>query len=218
MRIIVDLDGVVYDWDSAARYMLREYRGYGAALLDPSSSWDHIQEVVTKEDWDWLWTTGVQKGLFRYGHIVRGAIIGVRTLAEAGHEILIATHRPRSAVRDTVDFLSYAHLPLSEIHILSDGEPKSSIRADILIDDKPDNVNTWTHGPAILFDRPHNQGYPDNTWVTRASDWRKVVQLVGVLRPFGAGRNHQHLRRDAASNYQGRWTQASKGREAIVEG
>lgn len=197
MRIALDCDGVIYSYDSAARYMLREYRGC-KGLDEPSTHWDFIQETVSPSDWDWLWSEGVKRGLFRYGHGIRGAIIGIRKLAEAGHELLIVTHRPRSAVRDTIDWLSYMHLPVSEVHILSDEEPKTFVKADILIDDKWENVKAWSDVGrfAILFSQPWNrQGHAHNG-VSTVDGWREVVECVSAYER--AERANQDLLQDAS--------------------
>ena len=142
MRIGVDLDGVCYQWDKTARYMLREilpgspYTKDGP-LGQPSAHWDHIQEMVTPEHYRWLWTEGVRLGLFRHGHLFPGTIEAIRRLAEIG-DVVVITHRPKSAVMDTLSWLSYQKLPLAGLHLLTGQEPKSTVRpeCDFYIDDK----------------------------------------------------------------------------------
>src|SRR5688572_21456774 len=159
MRIGLDLDGVVYNWDKTARYMLRTMRGYPkhdprcgedeefdlvikprkgaypeypcsgcAPLAYPAKHWDYIKDNVKPEDEDWLWRDGVKLGLFRYGHLYSGAIEGVRELATIG-DIVVITKRPKSAVQDTLDWLSYLKLPFAEIHMLHEpGAKKSAVK------------------------------------------------------------------------------------------
>lgn len=179
MRIAVDLDGVTYEWERTARYMLREYRGC-KGLESQSTHWDWIKERVSADDWHWLWADGVELGLFRYGHCVRGSIVGLKALIAAGHSLVAVTHRPSSAVPDTLAWLAYNQVPWAEVHILSNGEPKSSIAADILIDDKTENVREWTMGrgrKAILYDRPWNKKW-NGFYIDRAKNWKEVVGLV----------------------------------------
>ena len=180
MKIAIDLDGVIYHWDKTARYMLRTQRGC-KGLNKPSPHWNYIEEQVSEDDWEWLWTEGVRLGLFRYGHLITGAIEGVRALATAGHTLVVVTHRPVYAVKDTVDFLSYIDLPFDGYHILSNGEPKSTVRADVLIDDKPSNVIQWAsqYRNALIFSQPWNQnanflGYDLD--IGRVLDWPDAVR------------------------------------------
>src|SRR5438093_1066807 len=82
----------------------------------------------------------IRLGLFRYGHVVRGAVKGVRELAEIG-DVVAVTSRPQNAVEDTLAWLLFMKLPLSGVHILSRGEKKSSVRptCDVYIDDNVEN-------------------------------------------------------------------------------
>ena len=176
MRIGLDVDGVLYQWDKTARYMLREilpgstYSKYGP-LGRTSTHWGYIQENVSKDDWSWLWKEGVAMGLFRYGHSFPGMVKDVRALAEKG-DLVIITHRPQQAVNDTLDWLSYQKLPLSDVHLLTRQEPKSSVRpeCDVYIDDKPENCADLarnTSGKVFMMSRDWNRHSPDIVGVTR---------------------------------------------------
>jgi uncharacterized HAD superfamily protein len=185
MKIAVDLDGVVYEWQRTFRYMMNEYRGTN---LGPIEEWwdgfDAFKNHVSSEDMLWLWSEGIKLGLFRYGHVTTGAIVGLRALVEDGHRLVVATHRPVLAVPDTLAWLSYINIPWSGVHILSDGEKKTSISADVLVDDKLENAIEWamTGREALLYDRPWNQGAkhdPEPYW--RVSSWESVVGVVNTL-------------------------------------
>src|SRR3990167_1953190 len=118
MRIGVDLDGVCYKWSKTARYMLREmlpgspYTREGP-MGQEADGYDYIQRNIAPEHWKWLWTEGVRLGLFRHGHIIKGAIEGVNALAADGHDMIIVTHRPKAAVTDTLRWLAVADFPLA---------------------------------------------------------------------------------------------------------
>lgn len=175
MRIGLDIDGVMYEWDKTARYMLREVlpnSPYKDSLRTESQSWNYIQEMVLPEHWDWLWDEGVKLGLFRYGHLFPGTIQAVRALAQK-NEIIIITHRPKQAVNDTLDWLSYLKLPLTGVHILSNGEKKSSVlpHCDIYLDDKPENIVDYllnTEAASVLREQPWNRVY------ARSASWGMV--------------------------------------------
>lgn len=225
MRIAVDVDGVLYEWDRTARYMLRTYRD---TVVGESLTWDYIEQHVPRSDWGWLWTDGVDLGLFRYGHCVAGSIVGLRNLLADGHSLAVVTHRPSSAVPDTLAWLNYINIQWSEVHILSNGESKAQVDADILIDDKMENVIEWAASgrKALLFDRPWNQQI-EATRIERCYDWRDVVNsvkrqsirdtgfaVVGV----GAGGDNSPLRRDVEGRVEGWREKAFYGTESTMAG
>jgi hypothetical protein len=178
MRIAVDLDGVCYEWDRTARYMLRTYRGQ-THLTKESTSWNYIEENVSKDDWNWLWNGGVKKGLFRYGHMATDARVGLEALVRMKHKIIVVTHRPESATNDTLEWaaLYFKGIPLFGFHMLSSREPKTSVTFDALLDDKPDNVVDAIEAGRIgyLFDRPWNA---DCTSGTRVFGWTDMVKRL----------------------------------------
>lgn len=188
MRIAVDLDGVVYEWQRTWCYMLREFRGVDTPRPIDNwwLAWDSNKNFGTPEDHDWMWTEGVRLGLFRYGHMVKGARVGLQALHDAGHRLEVVTHRPEQAISDTLDWVSlyFKDIPLSGLTILSDGEPKSQSKADILIDDKLQNCEEWINSGrvAMVFSRPYNQGYMlDHPQLIRAHDWKDVVEELSWL-------------------------------------
>lgn len=194
MRIGLDIDGVMYKWDKTARYMLREVlpdSPYRSSLQKDlhieSPTWDYIQDTVSKEHWDWLWTEGVRLGLFRYGHLYPGTIQAVRALAEIG-EVVAITHRPKQAVNDTLDWLSFQRFPLSGVHLLTNGESKASIYCDVYLDDKTGNVVDLfknTCADVFLMRRPWNMDFgtiqTKGPGITIVEDWPEFVEKVKAL-------------------------------------
>lgn len=186
MRIGLDVDGVLYKWDLTAGYMLREvlpdspYKGDPRLMIE-SPSWHYIEGIVSKEHWRWLWNEGVKLGLFRHGHLYKGAIQAVRRLATFG-EIVIITHRPKQAVPDTLAWLAYQQLPISEIHILTKGEPKSRVNdLDVFLDDKPENCEDMranSEARVGIWNRPWNQTSDFSPRIYSWQDFESMVELV----------------------------------------
>jgi 5'(3')-deoxyribonucleotidase len=185
-RVGLDLDGVVYEWDKTARYMLREVcpvpmTSYVRRLLEEESrSWDYIEDCVPPAAWNWLWSEGVRLGLFRYGHVVRGAINGVRELSRFA-DIEVITHRPANAVEDTLGWLSFMKLPLRGVHLLTHQEPKAAVKPafDLYIEDKPENCNGLSQiGSVIMFARPWNEGAYLYERVHRVEGWPAVLEVA----------------------------------------
>lgn len=193
--IAVDCDGVLYCWDRTVRYMLREKykkdgRPYPPELDDPATSWNAVEEAVSPDMWEWVWTEGVEQGLFRHGDVMSGAIFGVQALHEFA-DLMIVTSRPEQGVYDTMSWLVH-HLrqtvPLVGIHILSHGQPKSSVTPtpDLLIDDGPHNVADWilnTDSSVLLFDQPWNRDSTPSMWrrALRAYGWKDAVGKAKTL-------------------------------------
>lgn len=187
MRIGLDIDGVMYQWDKTARYMLRNVlpnSPYKGCLRDESPSWDFIEKSVQPEHWRWLWTEGVRLGLFRHGHLYPGTIEAVRRLAELG-DVIVITHRPKSAVHDTLDWLAYQRLPISGVHLLTNGEPKSDVRphCDIYLDDRLENVSELVAaraGIVCLRMQPWNKTRPrEHTYdPIPVPGWDEFIHIV----------------------------------------
>jgi 5'(3')-deoxyribonucleotidase len=181
-RFGIDIDGVMYMWDKTARYMLRTERGYTRDQLGrPSRYWNEIKDIVSNNDWQWLWSEGVRKGLFRYGHLFTGTIEAIRVLDTLG-DCVILTHRPREAVQDTLDWLSFLKLPFMEVQLFTNGEAKSAIKCDMYVDDKPENVvdfNDNTSGLPLLWRRESNE-----SWDTEAvGEPGPVSKLLSRIQP-----------------------------------
>lgn len=186
-------------WDKTARYMLRTQRGYGRETLgQPSTYWNEIKDKVGPLDWKWLWSEGVERGLFRYGHLFTGSIEAIQELDKLG-DVVLMTHRPRNAVQDTYDWLSYMKLPVLETYVFTNMEPKSQVKCDLYVDDKPENCidfNDNTDGLPLLWTRESNEHFgPLNTKrlniVRRVQTWEGVLLYAKGLRSQGQRRAEQ---------------------------
>ena len=184
IRIAVDLDGVCYEWQRTFCYMMREYHDVQFPLgMDWWDAWDACNEYTTSAQRKWMWSKGVELGLFRYGHMVQGTRIGLEALHNAGHKLVVVTHRPEAAVEDTLAWvgLYFKNIPLAGMSILSDGQPKTSVKADLLIDDKVENCVQWAKANrrAYLFDQPWNKSFHnEGTLIWRVSGWKGVVDAI----------------------------------------
>lgn len=194
MKIGIDIDGVMYQFEKTARYMLREIlpnSPYKTGPLEhPFTSWHYLKESgVSKEHIKWLWKEGVEQGLFRHGDLYSGTAKAMAELSQLG-EIIIITHRPKQAVNDTLAWLTFQKFELSGVYIFSNEEPKSQVKCDVYLDDKPENcidllVNT--KGTVALMDRPWNQSYGYQkmyecdvltSCIRRVHDWQEFIDLV----------------------------------------
>lgn len=176
IRVAVDIDGVLYNWSDTARFLLAHYRG---VYVSPSTSWDHIQESISPQDWDWLWTEGVELGLFRSGHVYRGAPAGVQELYQLGAKVIIATLRKPKYRWDTLEWLLLHRIPFDEIVFTTS---KALLNADIYIDDSPRvarEILDETMALMLLWDQPWNRTMPDlPPRLYRVTDWAVALEHV----------------------------------------
>jgi len=157
-RIGLDLDGIIYRWGDTASLLLEWEFGI---ILGEVETWDHIRDNITEHQWDWLWTEGMDRGLFRHGSVYRGGFEAIRELRQIG-DIIVITHRPKSALRDTQDWLSFHRVNAPVVHLLFREESKSSVQPQchLYIDDKIENcidLAINTDGVVCLWERPWNE-------------------------------------------------------------
>jgi 5'(3')-deoxyribonucleotidase len=192
-RIVVDIDGVLYDWHSTVRFLMMKYRGISLPDLPQLfDCWDGHTRYLSPDDIAWLWTVGVEKGLFRHGHVLKGSIQALEQLSEVA-DIVIATHRPAGAANDTLSWLAFHRVPCKEVHLLYHEEPKWVIPADGIVDDKPENVLSWANERperprlAVLWRRPWNESVTQDQlsqldpWVLHTNNWEEVIHYVRTI-------------------------------------
>ena len=184
-RIMLDLDGTVYQWERTARYLLRRWYTENEmeipeGLYEMSPHYDHIEDVCGAWAIEWLFTEGVERGLFRDGHIHTGAGEAIQELSEMG-KIVVITKRPEAAVNDTMEWLAFRRWKISEFHMLTASDArKSDIKpeCDVYLEDSAhilEDLVLNTSGHVIVMDRPWNQDAPAHY---RAYSWDDVVDHV----------------------------------------
>lgn len=192
----VDLDGCIYNWYATFRFLANHY--LNANLPPVEQVWNGKQtdaDFLTPDQQLWLWTHGVERGLFRYGHVYKGAVEALRRLAEIVDPVIV-THRPnslsvevppearRTAVLDTMDWIAFLRLPISEVHMLLRAQPKSSVPCDVFLDDGVHVVEDLlrnTDATILLWDRPWNRtniALPPGRPLWRVDDWKDVIDIV----------------------------------------
>lgn len=187
MKIALDLDGVCYNWDKTARYMLRrkltqERRPIPTELFSPSRHWDSIQQAIEPADWDWLWDEAINLGLYRYGHCEKGAIEGVEALGKLG-DLMIVTSRPHKAYKDTRDWVSFM-FDRAQVGALIFNDNKHEVEADLYIDDGPHHaLKLHEMGKQIIvFQKPWNDKLPFSVG-TQVNNWQAIVDTVKGMIP-----------------------------------
>lgn len=178
----LDLDGVVYQFSKTAQYMIARREGYKYREELPwdETEWDCGRPL---EDWEWILSEERADAAFRHGHLYRGAIEFVQGLDELG-DVHIITKRPRDGVQATLDFLSFQKFPITGLHLIGLEELKSSVQADIYIDDSLENMNDLadhTGSQLILMNRSWNQNWNREDRLYRVNRFYRAYDFDAAL-------------------------------------
>jgi 5'(3')-deoxyribonucleotidase len=186
MRLGIDLDGVVADFNSG--WMDRYNEEFGTDLTeDLVVSWGSIPDLTHFEGMDefWAWADGgpERDGLFRHLPTIPGALPALDSLAAAGHQIVVLTTKPPWAIHDTFAWLSEQRVPTTEVHIL---EAKWSVPCDVYLDDAPFQVEELVHkrpdATVCRYVRPWNTPVEGAEDVASWPDFERVVRQLGANR------------------------------------
>ena len=109
---------------------------------------------------------------------IPGAIEGMKTLHDEGHELIIATKCPTSAGIAFHGKIAWMrkHLPFVDVDNFVAIQRKDLLIGDVLLDDSPSNIKLFQKmGRAVvIFDRPWNRDLPG----LRAKNWGEFIQMV----------------------------------------
>lgn len=176
MRLGIDLDGVVADFDGgwSARYT----EEFQTVLRVEEVVWDQLHRLTHFPDMDAFWDWVNQRRVFRHLPTIPGAVEALTRLAGEGHEIVIISAKSDWAIPDTLSWIAEHRLPTREIHFRRD---KYAVECDAYLDDSPINlVELVTHRPQALVCR---MVAPWNRPVAGAvdiSDWAGFEKAVSA--------------------------------------
>jgi 5'(3')-deoxyribonucleotidase len=185
MRVLVDMDGVLYDWSSI---YLKLYQELSGEELPLSFHWEwyfmrqlpntKAKSAITKSSR--LWTDGLP---------CPGALDGLRALCST-HDTYIATQpgpRPDIAVPGKVAWLKKV-APWFNVERLICIRDKELLLADALIDDRLRNLVSWKavnpQGIALLMVRPWNviEAAAESWFLSQSSGIGTVYDLFDAAR------------------------------------
>ncbi len=180
MRLGIDLDGVIANFNDG--WIERYNREFGTTI-DPASVtfWDGIHTLTHFDDMDefWVWSVDLDgASLFRHLTPYPGSIEALRTLADAGHQIVILSHKPDFAIWDTYAWLAEHQVPTREVHLI---ESKWDIGCDLYLDDADHNLKAYRlHRPDRIICRYVQPWNNPVDGVVDIAEWSDLFQLTGV--------------------------------------
>lgn len=181
--ILVDLDGVTYDWAGRmADLLLQAGATHYTSKNDMMASyrtwaiWDDWQ--IPKGEFDRWWRIGIEQGIiYRTGQIIPGARRALWQLSDAEWDIAIATSRLNrfglyeTICTNTISWLQGNNIPHRQLLFVND---KTRIHADAIVDDKVENMDDTAHARRFVFPANHNLGrlvLPGE----QAAAWQNIV-------------------------------------------
>lgn len=178
MRILIDMDGVLADFEKG---FLDSYRRTHPdkpfiPLTDRTSF--YIRDQYPQEVRDLVEGVYTTSGFYRTLPLVGGSVNALHEMVLRGHNVNVCTaplFSNPTCLQDKFDWmLEHFGKDLTKKMIIT--EDKTIINANILIDDRPE-INgvqspSWEH---VLYSQPYNLGTKSKKRLTWA-DWKSIIE------------------------------------------
>lgn len=181
MRLGIDLDGVVANFTKGWMSFYNEQFGTALAVED-SKRWHDLVELTHFDHIGefWEWSSDLDgRSVFWHLEPFPGAVEALRSLADAGHHVIVVTTKPDFAIGDTYEWVERHRIPAAEIHILED---KWLVECDVYLDDGPHILpGLVEHRPdstVCRYVRPWNDPVPGAIDVNDFVEFRQVVDRL----------------------------------------
>ena len=186
MRLGIDLDGVVANFTQG--WMNFYNREFGTTLtFEDSRRWNDLVDLTHFNNIGefWEWSSDLDgRSVFWHLEPFPGAVEAVRSLVDAGHQIVIVTTKPPFARDDTHEWVERHRIPAAELHIF-EGNDKWTVSCDVYLDDGPHVLpGLLLHRPEAIvcrYVRPWNWPLDGVVDVNDFVDFREVVDRLASL-------------------------------------
>lgn len=197
LHIAVDLDDVVLDFQQGILDSM--YREFGVILLKSDiTTWTQGEgpHAIKDFDWqaygykDWWQWLRARDWLWAVFPAVPGAIGALHALRSQGHHIECLTGKPEWAEPQVWRWLGRWRPDFQSVILTNVDQPKhEASQADILVDDRPSNIEGWVASAddrfGILYSQPWNDGVDLGERTSRAADWHQVLHIVSLFEEVG---------------------------------
>lgn len=179
--ILLDCDGILSDFITAALKIVRLKTGK-QFKHDDITQWDIFKSIGMPEMWKTLHEVANRKGWCAKLKPYPGAQEGVQRLKDMG-EIYIVTS-PLSTSYWCLERTQWCekHFGLGKPNVIHT-EAKHMVRGNVLVDDKPENVQAWKavnpDGLAILWDANYNrEPHHEAGGIVRVHGWDQLFAEI----------------------------------------
>lgn len=178
MRILVDMDGVLSDFDGSFLNCWRELHPDKFFIPIEERTTFYVREQYPDELKPLVSEVVGSPGFFRDMTPVEGGKKALTEMDEMGFEVFICTSplsRYRNCVLEKFEWVEN-HLGSKWVNRIILTKDKTLVKADYIIDDKPEIIGveespSWEH---ILYDCPYNRGI-NKRRITWAS-WKSILE------------------------------------------
>ena len=182
--ILLDMDGVLVDWDAGFR------KAWGrTAPIDRSKSY-YMERCVPASHKQAALELLHREGFFRNLPPMEGSVRAAKEMVAKGYRVLICTSPVLTSAHCAGEKFEWVreHLGPEWVRQIVLTSDKTSVRGDVLIDDKP--RITGAHLPSwrqLMFDAPYNLSETPTGRLSRWADWEAAV--LGLLRGAAEGQD-----------------------------
>lgn len=171
LRIAIDLDGCLYDFNEVMREWLAS-RGWNPnGMPAPDTYYLHHAWEIDQDAFNHEMRLSTAAGvIFRDGSPLRDGVEGARSLGLAGHQLVVNSARRLEGLETraeaaTLQWVRQHGIHPDGIHLADPADPADKLAADwdLLIDDHPGNVRAALGAgrAAVLLDRGWNRDQAD---------------------------------------------------------
>ena len=197
LRIGVDIDGVISDHLPPRCARAHAWYGTDISPEDITDTSEPFPGTNISMDDHVRMLYAMDTGHFLDMPVIEGARTSLKHLQNAGHTIILISHRTEDTYEITEEWLEDRRVPYDELFVGAPRNKTSLVPLDVLIDASVENVNRACSGStkAILFCRHYNEIEMDNLspevvlpestrnilHTDLAQQWRDVEKRVAEL-------------------------------------